>query len=226
MIPVVQLFRADAGDLAFPQGTDLLQILWCPNTHLGWRGPRSVAIWRNAADVADVADALDTPPSPTLVTREEYVPRPCVAHPEPLIDLPPICTLDDIDDTDDLLGQIPAELEQRLRHWDANQPEDEGYYYIAHAPGWKIGGWDGSWPDAAHIENCQCGAPMRPLLEVDRGEWLSGTWSPNQEPDFDWGDPARWQDQEPTGVNIGRDGMYWAHVCTADVNHPLTHSLE
>lgn len=222
MIPVVQLFRSEAGDLPYPDGTDLLQILWCPNTHLGWRGPRPVAVWRDAAKVGDL---LDSAPPCSLITRTGYVPHPCVAHPEPLVEFPPICTIDDLDDGE-LLGQLPSQLEQRLRRWDAAQPEGEGYFHLAHAPGWKIGGWDGGWPDAAHQETCDCGAPMRPLLEVYGSEELGSVWSPLQEPNFTWGESGRWQDEEPTNVRIGRNAMYWVHTCSVVATHPLTHGLE
>ncbi|MBU3062942.1 hypothetical protein KO481_15590 [Nocardia sp. NEAU-G5] len=221
MIPVVQLFRSEAGDFPFPDGTDLLQILWCPNDHKQWRGPRSVPVWRDSASVGAL---LDSPPPCTLIERPQYVPNPCVAHPEPIVEFPPICQLADLGHGR-LLGRMPAELEQRLRIWDADQPEKESYFYLAHAPGWKIGGWDSSWIDPAHLEDCPCGAPMRPLLEVDRGEFLSCVWSPAEEPHFPWGDPARWQDQEPTGVSPGRDGRYWVLACTADASHALSHSL-
>jgi hypothetical protein len=222
LIPAVQLFRCDASDFPFPEDADLLQILWCPNTHQAWRGPRPMVFWRNSAELGEL---LQTPPPCSMITYEYYVPRPCLAHPEPLVEFPPICTLAD-PTSGEPLGQIPSELEQRLRQWEAARSDGEGYSQLAHAPGWKIGGWDGSWPDAAHLETCACGARMRPLLEVDYREWLGGTWSPHQEPHFPWGEPGRWQDEEPTGVNIGRNGMYWIHACTADPTHPLTHGLE
>jgi hypothetical protein len=196
MVPVVQLSRSEAGDLPFPEGTDRLQILWCLNTHLGWRGPRPVAVWR---DLTTVVDILDSPPRCSLVAHEQYVPRPCVAHPEPLVEFPPICSISDLMGGQ-RPGQLPAELEQRLRRWDMAQPDDDGYVSLAHAPGWKIGGWDGSWPDADHQETCTCGAPMRPLLEVECSERLGSIWSPQEQPHFPWGEPRRWQDEEPTGV--------------------------
>ncbi|MEV6841452.1 hypothetical protein AB0N17_44585, partial [Streptomyces sp. NPDC051133] len=34
---VAQLYAADVPEIAFPEGTDLVQILWCPEVH----GPRS-----------------------------------------------------------------------------------------------------------------------------------------------------------------------------------------
>jgi hypothetical protein len=61
LVGVLQLYARDVPDLPFPDGTDLLQILWCPNEHgLPWSGPRPEAFWRRAADVTSVG--RQTPP--------------------------------------------------------------------------------------------------------------------------------------------------------------------
>lgn len=62
---VLQLYAHDVPDLPFPDGTDLLQILWCPNQHAPWlwHGPRPEAFWRRAADAASV---LRRPPRPVF----------------------------------------------------------------------------------------------------------------------------------------------------------------
>lgn len=39
LVPVAQLRAADIPDLRCPPGTDMLQVLWCPNTHRDNWGP-------------------------------------------------------------------------------------------------------------------------------------------------------------------------------------------
>lgn len=152
------------------------------------------------------------------------MPRPCAVHPEELIEYPPVCTLQG-DPAAGLLGLLPAALETRIRRWDSGLPEDLSYAALAHAPGWKVGGWEYSWPDTDPLTSCQCGAPMRPLLETYSNEELGGLWSPNSTPDFTWGDPGNWQDQQPTGVSIARNGATWIRICTVDAHHPIDYGL-
>lgn len=72
----------DVPELPFPDGTDLFQLLWCPNDHdEPWYGPKPVTVWRKAADVTAV---LAGPPEPVFDSdREEadYDPVPCLCTP-------------------------------------------------------------------------------------------------------------------------------------------------
>jgi hypothetical protein len=166
MTPILQLFARDAPGVEFPVGTDVVQILWCPAWHTGRPGPRPAAFWRASAEVTR---PLDTAPRLNHVYKDRWVPQPCVVHPEELIEHPPVCTLDG-DPGAHLLGVLPAELETRIRQWDSGFGHELSYAALAHAPGWKVGGWEYSWPGTDPLTSCRCGAPMRPLLETYSNE--------------------------------------------------------
>jgi hypothetical protein len=220
MAPVLQLFERDALGVAFADGSDLVQVLWCPAWHeSGHGGPRPVVYWRRAAEIGACREAA---PALNHVFRDGRVPRMCVVHPEPVLEFPPICTLED-EPSAGLFGLLPAPLEIRIREWEwaADLPEELSYARLAHAPGWKVGGWEFSAPEDDALVDCACGAPMRPLLETYSNEELAGPWSPNSEPEFVWGDPGNWADQEPTGVDVARNGALWIRICSVDPRHPV-----
>lgn len=89
MLPILQLYLRDAhGQVIGPGREDLLQVLWCPFDHEPEAMPRPVIFWRESSDVGDIA--LD-PPSPALLQNGDYLPEPCVLHPEPVTEYPPTC---------------------------------------------------------------------------------------------------------------------------------------
>lgn len=120
MAPVLQLFARDAPGVEFPDGTDVVQVLWCPAWHSGRPGPRPAVVRRAAADVAT---PLDAAPRLNHVYKDRWVPRPCVVHPEELVEYPPVCTLEG-DPGAHLLGVLPAKLETRIRRWDSGLADD------------------------------------------------------------------------------------------------------
>jgi hypothetical protein len=200
LVPVAQLHAADVPDLGAPTGTDLLQVLWCPNDHdtgaEAWT-PTVTVCWRRAADVPEV---LASPPAPVVTSQGRYVPRPCVLRPERVVEYP-------------WWQELPPELGQRVRAWDGGH---DGLYHrqLATAPGWKVGGWP-PWPTTDPVPRyCpRCAAPMRHLLQIDSGEW---------------GDTRRWRPvddaeavAEPTGVIAGRTGLYRIFHCPACPDAPV-----
>ncbi|MFC0556131.1 hypothetical protein ACFFHJ_35025 [Planotetraspora thailandica] len=219
MAPVLQLFERDAPGIAFADDSDLVQVLWCPAQHASGLGPRPVVFWRRVAEIDACREAA---PALNRVFRDSWVPLMCVVHPESVLEFPPICTLEDETSTG-LFGLLPASLETRIREWDAaeNLPEELSYVRLAHAPGWKVGGWEFSAPEDDALVDCACGAPMRPLLETYSNEELAGPWSPSSGPDFVWGDPENWTDQEPTGVKVARNGALWIRICSVNPRHPI-----
>jgi hypothetical protein len=218
LAPVVQFFRRDAPELPFPDGTELLQILWCPGDHQGQLGPQPIARWRTAAEVSTAEEAF---PELNHVAWDHWRITPCDVHPETLMEFPPICNAGPNNRRVELFGILPADLEHRLRERDRAQTDkNDQYFRLVEAPGWKLGGWEISMPEPDHLRTCPCGAPMRPLLHVADDEALDH-WPPNNEPDFTWGDPTQWRDQEPTGTSIGRNGLYWILACTKDSTHEL-----
>jgi len=229
LVAVAQLRAADIPDLRPPDGADLLQVLWCPNDHDlgdGALAPAAVLRWRREAEVPEV---LDRPPAPTAIGHPAYLPRPCVLHPEQVVEYP-------------WWQQLPADLGHRVRAWDT---EHGGRYHrqLAAAPGWKVGGWP-QWPttDPLPLYCPTCGTPTRQLLQLDSGEWgdparwrpLPGSTpvaapdpgsapraddhgTPGSAPRGDSeGDPATADDlaaPEPTGVIAGHTGLYRIFTC-------------
>jgi hypothetical protein len=151
LVAVAQLRAADIPDLPTPDGTDLLQVLWCPFDHDSdqW-DPTPVLRWRRAADVTDVLAAAPI----GEIDNDEYVPQPCAVRPEQIVEYPhPGDVLDDVEDvTDDDFS----------------------------APGWKVGGY-ATWnvtdllPTACPV----CGGPTDLLLTAASSERGSGDrWRP------------------------------------------------
>ena len=156
MLPVLQLHARDAPDLPRPAGTDLLQMLRCPDDHPDlpgqphYGGPNVAIRYRAAADV----DELLTPPRPESV-QDRYRPRPCTLNPVHVVDLP----------NED---ELPADLPETAETW----AEERGIEYartLACLPGWKAGGWP-SWHSTDLVPiDCVCGARLRLLLTLDSG---------------------------------------------------------
>ncbi|MFB7368457.1 hypothetical protein ACFC0D_01205 [Streptomyces sp. NPDC056222] len=157
MVPVLQLHARDVPDLPMPDGTDRLQMLWCPVDHAElpglphYWGPNIALRHR----VAETVGAILDPPRPDQA-RDAYLPQPCVLDPVRVVDLP---------DQDEL----PEDLVDTADAW----AEDRGVEYarlLACLPGWKVGGWP-SWhlTDLVPID-CHCGVRMRLMLTLDSGQ--------------------------------------------------------
>ncbi|MFI9360755.1 DUF1963 domain-containing protein [Kitasatospora sp. NPDC053057] len=157
LIPLALIRAEDAPHLPRPEGTDLLQVLWCPNDHddiQGERyyyGPAVELHWQRAAELAPA-----TPPPPRL-SEEEYLPQPCALRPEQLLDLP------DRDELPEELARAVAEFAERQG---IEYERDPG-----RAEGWKLGGWP-SWhlTDLVPVDCGRCGERMTHLLTVESGD--------------------------------------------------------
>ncbi|MFE6055314.1 hypothetical protein ACFQ6N_31575 [Kitasatospora sp. NPDC056446] len=207
LLPVLQLFRSDVPDLEFPEGKDLLQVLWCPfDAHGENRAIDVRLVWR---DSAKVVDPLPEPPRLTVVGNKGYLPEPCLLQPERVTEHQDV-------------ELLPVSLQEAIGAWEEEQEEaDEnapGYQFdLSVAPGWKAGGF-ASW----HLTGpapmvCECGAPMRLLVTAASREWDNGnlSWRPVEEAD----DTTRGLNI-PTRVVLGRDGSLRVFVCTVDAEHP------
>ncbi|MFE5867316.1 hypothetical protein ACFQ6V_01550 [Streptomyces roseifaciens] len=156
MVPVLQLYARDAPAAApWPDGADVLQMLWCPTEHSDppgqprYWGPTVTLRYRSSSRVAG---AVVDPPRPDRAD-DCYLPRPCVLDPVEVTDLP---------DQD----EIPEDLHAEGDRW-AEAHGVEYHRALACRPGWKAGGWP-SWhlTDLMPID-CTCGARMRLFLTVD-----------------------------------------------------------
>lgn len=85
MAPVMQVRRADVPGLPFPEGTDLLQILWCPYTHGTYCYPLPQVVWRDSLAIGEVGP---TPVPSAAGLPSGWYPAPCTVHPEQVTEYP------------------------------------------------------------------------------------------------------------------------------------------
>ncbi|MER6255279.1 hypothetical protein ABT224_28410 [Streptomyces sp. NPDC001584] len=204
LIPVAQLYSRDVPGLPFPEGTDLLQVLWCPFIDIeDQEGSDAVQLrWRSAGDVAEVMAAA---PEPAYVGTYELVPVPCVLHPEQVREYPAAHDLDP-----ELAGRVPR----------GEGDGAAGYRgALSVAPGWKAGGWAApfTFRDSGGPEELRCGecaAVGEPLLTLDHCEWNAETvsWRPVEE--------AADASTNPTEVTVGSGYTLQFYACPADPRHP------
>ncbi|MEV4559771.1 hypothetical protein AB0K51_22625 [Kitasatospora sp. NPDC049285] len=225
LLPVAQLYLRDVPGLVGPEGAGVLQVLWCPLGH-DHGLPAAHLVWRGSANVEEV---LTDPPQPADVEHYgNYVPEPCLLHPEVVTEYP-------------APHELPEELAERLHDWGlgvwaAQDPDEErspggAYYQYEHsvAPGWKIGGW-GPWsfsdPRPMNCEVCQ--AEYRPLLTVSSGEWDGGSrsWIPLEDREDPPGPTGLRTPSDPPMVQIGRSYSMQIYVCPTSFDHPHLENMQ
>ncbi|CAM5674311.1 hypothetical protein SAVIM338S_07123 [Streptomyces avidinii] len=214
MVPVLQLFAGDVPALAFPAGTDVLQVLWCPlihSEHDQW-SPVPVLRWRSAAEVASER-LMDEMPRP-YEFDDEYVPRPCVLHPTETTEYPN--------------WDLPEELSARVGEWSDALEEATGIsYYDAFTTNQsKVGGYPG-WTQAPSWPQCGCGERMEHLLTISASE-SCGRWLPVEErtcPGSGWEVPDTLRD-DGHGMDMGDAGGVYLFVCRACPDWPTIHRYD
>ncbi|MEU0056918.1 hypothetical protein [Streptomyces sp. NPDC006334] len=218
MLPVAQLYTRDVPLPVGPPGADLLQVLWCPFDHP--THPRTVLFWRSSETVTDV---LAAPPEPSTVQFAWYLPEPCSLAPEQVTEYPNPMELDK--ELQDQLSDV-SRWQTAGDAWDSRYAVAPDEFYanrLAHAPGWKTGGWS-RWglTDPVPRPCPECGTETVPLLTIASAEWDSVTrsWVPEEE------------QAVPTPSNLGNPpgdftlidiaGGYdlQLHACPADPSHP------
>ncbi|GIF73358.1 hypothetical protein [Asanoa siamensis] len=201
-VPVAQLYRRDVPDFAGPDGADLLQLLWCPLPHEDEDyNPRVGLYWRSSPDVTTTLDSVPEPP----VAHDEYLPVPCVVHPEQVREY-------------QYGGLLPDDLDARITAWD----DDDRYdFELSLAPGWKVGGFaNWSLSDPEPMDCADCGTAMTLLLTVDCGEWSTEgeSWRPIEDPPGTSANPA--------DVVIGRGYALQIFRCPASFDHPPATAMQ
>ncbi|GIL30069.1 YwqG family protein [Actinocatenispora comari] len=212
LVPIVQLFRRDAPSMPFPDGTDLLQVLWCPFAHGEAYCPRPVVWWRDSRSIGAVADT----PAAVPDAFEDHVPEPCVVHPERVTEYP----------SWDLPDDLRAALADRFTELE----NDTGWSYHCHlsdAPGIKLGGYPG-WTQDPYWPDCPtCGRRMEHLLtvaswEADGESWR--TWLPVEDRDTTDGRTGPMQGNhviESAGLMLGDAGGVYVFECRSCPDRPV-----
>lgn len=210
MVPVAQLHAADVPGLPGPPGADLLQLLWCPFDHDEDYLPRTVLRWRTAAEISD---PLATAPRPSVLGNDDYLPEPCLLHPEPVTEYP-------------APHELPEDLAARLRAW--GKRRGVVYQYdLGVAPGCKVAGhtpW--SFSDPSPMACAECGSGLLPLLTIDGREWDGGSRSWRPVEDSHAADPALPDAGGDTHLNIGRGYSLQLYVCAASWEHPHVQNMQ
>ena len=161
MVSVAQLYATDVPEIAFPEGTDLVQILWCPEVHglpkPQFQGKQCRVFWRRSSGVVH-GPGVQPDPWEHWDAEWDEVPRPCVLHPERVVEYP-------------WWEELPAGLRKQL-----DDSEELHYLYRGKSlkGGWKVGG-SKSWASSDMPESLDCpdcGAPLDLLLQVDSYEDL------------------------------------------------------
>ncbi|TYB71270.1 hypothetical protein FXF51_02215 [Nonomuraea sp. PA05] len=228
MVGVAQLYARNIPEITFPNGTDLLQVLWCPNEHLleDNHVPFLQLIWRRISDLTGYLDDPpmrhhETPDSPpdapaSELSLEYYLPRPCLLNLERVTEYPHSATL-------------PQQLQAALKRWD----NEAGVMYqslLSVAPGCKIGGWE-SWhlTDKYELPCHVCGAETKFLMAFASKEWDSESrlrWQPLEERHLEPGTVSYEEAHEPTTLELGRYGALYLFVCPHSPDHGYRFTIQ
>jgi hypothetical protein len=214
MVAVLQIFRRDVPELPFPEGTDLLQVLWCPGLHEPGYWPRPAVRWRAAGSVTGpLIEAPAVGPGAEAV-NEEYLPAPCALHPERVSEYPDGWELDE-------------DLRERVMAWGEEQGW-EYFYHLGAAPGTKAGGWPNWIQDPEYPQCGECGKTMTYLLtiaswECDGESWRR--WVPAEEFPLDRRreeDPgAALAHSEDAGLSLADAGSMYLFTCEYCAHRPV-----
>lgn len=199
-IPVAQLYARDVPGLPVPPGADLMQLLWCPFMHEHCDYLPSVRlVWRDAAAITTTANGWN-PDAP--VEDEDFVPQPCMIHPEQVTEYAPTAF-------------TGLEL-----------PDDDVDYIHSHllAAGWKVGGWgDYCGVNEPEVPDCECGVATEAFFTVGNGEWSTdfGSWRPVEDEPFT-PTPTHPTGWDPVRTSVGRGYVMQLFKCTNGFDCPVT----
>ncbi|MEU1596968.1 DUF1963 domain-containing protein [Streptomyces sp. NPDC005708] len=214
LVPVLQLFAADVPDLDFPTGTDLLQVLWCPFDHEDGYVPRPEIFWRDISG-SDLAPAA--PPRPSGADSD-YLPDPCVLHPERVTDYP------NWDLPEDIANALEARFEQL--------EEETGrsyWYHLSVSDGIKVGGYP-TWTQEPNWPTCPtCSRRMDHLLTINSSEFDGESWrtwlpvedTPAEGTIWDLAFEERMQVQCSPGLMLGDMGGIYLFECPSCADRPF-----
>ena len=166
-VPVVQLRRSDAPMLPFPDGADLFQLLWYPQSYDEWGyNPRVEVYWRDSKTLS-----ADSVLIPIYENHEDiFVVHECRVQPEIIVEYPYI--------------ELLSEDEQKII-WDwedeQNDPLARYQYCLSTCPGTKVGGYPDYSGQGAPSWSGATGRTLKYLLTLSDNEWDGGSfprWRP------------------------------------------------
>jgi hypothetical protein len=207
-VPVLQLRREDLPELPFPDGSDLFQLLWCPNDHPPLYAPICRTFWRRRAAIPE---PLPAPPAPGDAAPG-YVPRPCRLYPERVVEYPHV-------------ADLPADLARAVLDWQGTDADPLYEWELSVAEGTKVGGYV-HWVQDPDVPRCACGRPMAHLLTVASAEFDGGSWRrwcPVEDAHVCWSAPLeeRLAAQAAAGLMLGDMGSLFVFGCTACPERPI-----
>jgi hypothetical protein len=220
-VPVAQLFARDVPDLPFPDGADVLQLLWCPLEHGDDSCPEPIVVWRAAVDVAEVLHAV---PEPLVEAEDCYIPNACHVSPESVLEYP------NVDIPDQYVVWAEAKRLEAETGWNFDSD-------LTVAPGIKTGGFPG-WTQNPEWPICTCGTTMDHLMTIASWEFDGlgpGRWLPLEERHLTAGlDSASWQERsaalrpvrEPVGIMLGDAGGIYLFYCPVCPDRPIGYRFD
>lgn len=218
LVPILQIFGRDVPQLPFPDGCDILQLLWCPFIHEDL-APKPLVVWRREADLEHARSAH---PRPHPEAPAESLPAPCTVTPETVIEY----TGEGLDRDRFAILAAGADALKARTGWDL-------WSDLLEAPGTKLGGHP-SWAQDPDWPACACGDRMTHLATIASWEYdgvFSRRWIPLEEqPLFDLDVPQREmfaqhpEIRHPHGIMLGDIGNYHLFVCTTCPDRPITHT--
>ncbi|WP_432117216.1 DUF1963 domain-containing protein [Streptomyces sp. bgisy032] len=155
MVPVVQLFARDVPQLKFPQGTDVLQLVWCALIHP--QDPAGAALprlyWRREEEVLAGGVLRDIPAPQQGEYDEDFMPRPCTVSPTQVVEYP------NWDFSEDLRQTLQPRIEELEERFGLD------YTQWACALQNKVGGYP-AWNQPPNWPVCERGHRMEHLLSI------------------------------------------------------------
>lgn len=182
-VTALQLRKEDVPELGFPTGTDLFQLLWCPDQHDedDMYCPKPATYWRKHSAVKQVCETALQP----AAMRYGYSPRPCVLYPERLTEYPDAtefypdgCDYQIAEDEQPLALRAALKVAARVTVEQRSRPNSCSELYetwLCVADGTKVNGYP-DWVQDTHYPRCNCGAEMEHLLSFGSWEWDGGNW--------------------------------------------------
>ena len=221
LVPVLQLTSEDVPELPFPDGTDILQVLWCPFDHDPWCAPHPQLLWRRRSDIGARREMM---PDVHEDADPAHIPGPCVLDPERVTEYP--------------AHDLPRDVWPQIRETVKRIEADTGWQYdtdLAVASGTKTGGYPG-WTQLPDWPVCECGTQMQHLLTVASWEFSRGDekrWIPLQDRPAmaGWGFNSSqnhpWRAiQNPAGLMLGDAGGIYLFVCVQCPRRPYEHRFD